>query len=67
MYMKDFKGLDLTRKHDITVEEVKSFPLFAHFSDEQADEVVRAIKKFVDIALYCYKKEKENQGETIDF
>lgn len=45
------------RKHDITVEEVKSLPMFAEFSDEQASEVIRVIKVFVEIVLDSYKKE----------
>jgi len=45
------------RKHDITVEEVKSLPMFANFSDEQAFEVIRVIKVFVEIVLDYYKKE----------
>ncbi|WP_196936630.1 hypothetical protein [Sphingobacterium hungaricum] len=48
------------RKNDITIEEVKSLPTFADFSDEQALEVVRTIKIFVEIALDYYKKEQSN-------
>lgn len=58
--MKYVDKEDIARKHDLTVEEVKSFPMFAHFTDEQAAEVVAAIKNFVEIALKCYKKEKES-------
>lgn len=31
---------DSNRSHDITIDEVKSFPMFAQFSDAQASEVV---------------------------
>ena len=65
--MKHINSEDITRKHDLTVEEVKSFPMFAHFTDEQAMEVIRTLKTFVDIALYCYKKEKEKQGKDAGF
>lgn len=65
--MKYLDRGDIARKHDLTTEEVKSFPMFAHFTDEQAAEVVVAIKKFVEIVLECYKKEKEKQGESAGF
>jgi hypothetical protein len=35
--------------------------MFANFTDEQAQEVVETIKEFVNIAMYCYFKEKAKQ------
>ncbi|MGJ1311694.1 hypothetical protein ACS126_06485 [Sphingobacterium lactis] len=64
--MKYVKKEDITRKHDVTVQEVKAIPMFAHFTDEQAEEVIRTVKTFVEIALECYKKQKENQGKNTD-
>lgn len=55
---------DLGRSHDITIEEVKSFPMFAHFSDEQAAEVVRTVKRFAEIICYDYLK--NNNDEKLD-
>ncbi|OYD43650.1 hypothetical protein [Sphingobacterium cellulitidis] len=65
--MKYVKKEDITRRHDVTVEEVKSIPMFAHFTDEQAKEVIDTVKIFVEIALDCYRKQQENQGNTADF
>jgi len=55
--MKQITKIQSTRKHDITIEEVKSLPMFADFSEEQASEVIRVIKVFVEIVLDNYKKE----------
>lgn len=65
--MKYINKEDITRKHDLTIAEVKSFPMFADFTDEQAAEVVVTIKKFVEIVLECYRKEQEKQGNSVDF
>ncbi|GGC28300.1 hypothetical protein GCM10011386_20420 [Parapedobacter defluvii] len=65
--MKYVDKEDITRKHDLTIEEVKSLPMFSHFTDEQAEEAIRTIKTFVEIALEYHKKEKENHGEMTDF
>ncbi|WP_028297925.1 hypothetical protein [Olivibacter sitiensis] len=65
--MKYVDKEDITRKHDLTVEELKSLPMFAHFTDDEAKEAISTIKTFVDIALDYYKKDKEKQGNTTDF
>lgn len=64
--MKYVDKLDITRKHDLTVEEVRSFSMFSHFTDEQAKEVIRTIKTFVEIALESHKKEREKLGKYTD-
>jgi hypothetical protein len=65
--MEHINKEDITRKRDLTAEEVKSHPMFSHFTDEQAAEVATTIKKFVEIVLEYYKKERVNQGKTVDF
>lgn len=65
--MKYVNKEDITRKHDLTVEELKSFPMFAHFTNEQAEEAIGTIKTFVNIAFNYYKKDKEKQGNCSDF
>lgn len=59
--MEKINELDLGRSRDITVEEVKSFQMFAHFSDEQAAEVVRTIKRFAEIVCHDYLKNNNDE------
>jgi len=49
------KGILKTREHDLTIEEVRSVPSFAQFSDEQIQEVIDAIKQLSLIAFNIYK------------
>lgn len=65
--MKYVDKEDITRKHDLTAEELKSLPMFTHFTDEQAEDAIDTIKTFVDIAFNYYKKDKEKQGNDTDF
>jgi len=65
--MKYVDKEEITRKHDLTVEEVKSFPLFANVTNEQAQEVIRTIRIFVEIVLDYYKKQQQKQGKITDF
>src|SRR5690606_14562964 len=65
--MTHINSEDTTRKHELPVDDVKSFLMFAHFTDEQPVVLVRTLETFVDIALYCYKKEKEKQGKDAGF
>ncbi len=53
---------EIVRQHDVTIEEVKSYPLFAHFSDEQAGEVVDVLKKLAVIILKYHEK---TEAETL--
>lgn len=57
------KHIDRTRNHDLTIEEIKACPTFAHFTDEQAQEVVETIKLFAKIAYDFYKKDAQNDGK----
>ena len=54
--MENLDDLDLTRLHDLTIDEVKSIPMFAHFTDDQAIEVIRTIKRFTEIVVYSHLK-----------
>lgn len=57
--MENIKNLHPNRLHDITINEVKSFPIFVHFSDEQASEVIETIKKLTEIVLCVYCKKEQ--------
>lgn len=57
------KHIDPTRQHDLTTEEIRACPSFAHFTDEQASEVVETLKLFAKIAYDFYKKDVENDGK----
>ena len=65
--MKYVDKKEITRKHDLTVEEVKSFPLFANVTNEQAQEVIHTIRIFVEIVLDHYKKQQQKQEKSTDF
>jgi hypothetical protein len=51
------KDIDYSRTHDLTIEEVKACPMFAHLTDEQAEEVIETIKLLSKIAYDFYKKD----------
>lgn len=57
--MKFVDKANITRDHDLSAEELKSFAMFEQFTDEHAEEAINTIKTFVEIAFDCYKKEKE--------
>jgi len=56
--MSVLSDTERNREHDITIEEVKACPLFAHFTDEEAREVTDTIKRFSVIVFHCYQREK---------
>jgi hypothetical protein len=58
--LKPSVDLDPKRTHDLTIEEVRSCPLFKDFTDEQAMEVIRTFKELTRIAfsLYLVKKQE---------
>jgi len=56
--MSELKKIDCTRVHDITVDEVKACPLFAHLKDEDAHEVITTIKRLALIIFDYYQQEK---------
>jgi hypothetical protein len=53
--------LNPTRRHDLTIDEVRSCPWFANFTDEQALEVIRTFKEFTVIMYHYYRKEKQKK------
>ncbi|RZK42636.1 MAG: hypothetical protein EOO90_06245 [Pedobacter sp.] len=55
---------EISREHDLTIEEVKSLPMFAHFSDEQAREVIITIKRFSEIIFKCHERNGNSPSET---
>lgn len=61
--MENIENPDSNRLHDITINEVKSFPIFAHFSDEQASEVIETIKKLTEIVLCDYYKKEQKSND----
>lgn len=54
------KGLDYTRKHDLTIEELKASRLFVCFSDEQLRSIIDTIKNFTEIVYDFYQKNSSN-------
>jgi len=48
-------NLDYARDHDLTVEEIKGCPVFAHLTDSEAQEVIDTLKLFTTIVYDCYK------------
>lgn len=54
--MGKLNDIDYSRDHDLTVKEILSCPTFAHFTDEQAQEVVETLKLLAKIAYDFYKK-----------
>lgn len=57
--MSNLKITDFNRMHDLTAEEVRLCPLFAHFTDEQAKEVIDTIKQFTLIVCDSYRRKSE--------
>jgi hypothetical protein len=53
-------NIDYTQSHDLSIEEVKACSIFAHMTDEDAEEIVKTLKIFTKIAYDVYKKDTEN-------
>lgn len=51
--------MDYARQHDVTIEEIRACPMFAHFTDEEAKKVVETIKNFTNIVYNSYQNEKK--------
>jgi hypothetical protein len=58
--MENQDDLNFSRFNNITIQEVKALPMFKHFSDSEAEEVVRTLKRFSEIIVEDHFK-KENQ------
>lgn len=62
--MKRQAGIDYARITDLTVQEVRCCALFAHLTDEEADEVIETLKIFTKIAYDLYTNERKNFENT---
>ncbi|WP_121812863.1 hypothetical protein [Mucilaginibacter kameinonensis] len=60
--MEELKEIDITRKHDLTIEELRAYCLFANFTDGQLIEIIATIKKLTKIAFSIHL----NQNNTND-
>ncbi|OKS88171.1 hypothetical protein [Mucilaginibacter polytrichastri] len=49
--MNKFQDLDVLRKTDLTVEEVKRHPAFANLPENQIQEIIITIKTITEIAF----------------
>jgi flagellar motor switch protein FliG len=52
--MGKLKSKEITRQHDLTIDEVKACKIFQHLSDEQAAEVAATLKDFTVIIYNFY-------------
>lgn len=64
--MNKFQDLDVLRKTDLTVEEVKRHPAFAKLSENQILDIIITIKKITAIAFNCNNISSENLGEAAE-
>lgn len=51
--------IDDTRNHDLTIEELRVYPMFAHFTKKQAQEIIDTIKQFTKIVYDFYHRNAE--------
>jgi hypothetical protein len=51
---------DYGREHDLTIDEVKACPMFAHFTDDEAEAVIETLKTFTKIIHDLHKKRLQN-------
>jgi ribosome maturation protein Sdo1 len=61
-----FQNLDILRKTDLTVEEVKRHPAFAKLSENQILDIIITIKKITEIAFNCNNISNKNLGEAAE-
>ncbi len=54
--MAQASKIDHAREHDLTIEEVKACPNFAHMTDQEVQEVIETLKLFTKIAYDAHKK-----------
>ena len=51
--------IDITRTHDLAIDEIKECKLFAHLSDEEAQTVIDTLKALSLIAFECVENDKK--------
>ena len=61
--MNKFLDLDILRKTDLTVEEVKRHPAFAKLPDFQVEEIIITIKAITEIAFNFNDISKKSLGK----
>jgi hypothetical protein len=54
MGMNKLKSNEITRRHDLTIKEVKACKIFQNLTNEQAFEVIATLKKFTVIIFNFY-------------
>jgi hypothetical protein len=57
-------NIDKNREHDLTLDEVRSVPMFAHFTDEQAMEVIESFRQLSVIVFKFYQNTKKKASEN---
>ena len=62
--MKNGQSELLSRKTDITIEEVKNLNTFKDWDDKKATELIRIIKTFTEIAYHIHTERKKT-GKVI--
>lgn len=53
------KTMDHNREKELTIKELRVYPLFARFSDEQALEVIDTIRRFTEITFEFYQRNRD--------
>ena len=53
------KDTDISRSHDLTIDEIRSCPLFSHLSDAEAEEVIATLRTLTHIAFECVNRAKK--------
>ncbi|QEM06415.1 hypothetical protein DIU31_023945 [Mucilaginibacter rubeus] len=61
--MNKFEGLDILRKTDLTVEEIKGHPAFAKLEESQIADFLLTIKTITEIAFRCADISEKNLGK----
>jgi hypothetical protein len=65
------KKIDYTRKHDLTIEEVRACSMFKDLTEEQVKEVIQTLKQYATIAYELYENQQimlknSKNGTNID-
>lgn len=58
-WIKKEEEIDYTRKHDLTIGELKLYNIFSGFTDEQAKEIIATIEQFTRIVYNFYQRNAE--------
>jgi hypothetical protein len=58
VHTKRKKTRNYSRENELTIEELRVYPLFARFGDEQALEVIDTIRRFMEITFEFFLPKK---------